>query len=366
MTRLLPRAALLSGFLIALGACTDAPSPTDLSPAESRNAAARSVEAGPTIADIAIEAAMAEENAEFTILVQALQAADLVSTLDGKRQFTVFAPTDAAFLRLLDLLGVSAEELLADTELLNSVLLYHVAPGRRLAEDVLDSDQIRTLNGGFVFPVMNDAGAFIVDGAEATADAPIVAADIEASNGVIHVIDEVLVPGEGGRPGGHDDDEGEEEDEGDSEPTIAELVTSLANADEPEFTVLLAAVEAAGLVDALNGDRELTVFAPTDAAFGRLLALLGVTAEELLADTELLTAVLLYHVAPGERDAEVVLESDRIRTLNGGFLYPMANDDGAFIVDGSEATEDAQIIQTDIEAANGIVHVIDEVLVPGM
>ena len=132
-------------------------------------------------------------------------------------------------------------------------------------------------------------------------------------------------------------------------------------------TVLLAALEATNLVGALDGDRDLTVFAPTDAAFGRLLELLGLTADELLADVELVRTVLLYHVVRGERFSDDVLEARRLRTLQGQILRPLVNDDGAFIVDRNDATEDAQLQAPDlidIEVENGVVHVIDEVLLP--
>jgi uncharacterized surface protein with fasciclin (FAS1) repeats len=372
---------LLAG-VVALGvaACDDPAAPEATEPDLASETLQSRSGRGQTIADIAVAASQADEP-EFTILVQALQAADLVGVLDGRRQFTVFAPTDAAFVRLLDLLGVSAEQLLADTELLTSVLLYHVAPGNRDSGDVFDSDQIRTLNRGFVFPTLVDDVPFIVDGSPATEDAQVLVADLEASNGVIHVIDEVLVPGEGSRPGKGDDDEDEDEDEEDEdededeeeedeaeeddEPTIAGFVAGAAA--EGQFTILLAALQAADLVDALDGDRDLTVFAPTDEAFGRLLELLDVEAADLLADTELLTSVLLYHVVPGERFSRSVLRSRRIRTLNGAFVFPRVRRNGAFIVDGSPATENAQLQAPDlidIEVDNGVIHVIDEVLLP--
>jgi uncharacterized surface protein with fasciclin (FAS1) repeats len=136
---------------------------------------------GPSILDIA------KSNDDFSILVAALEAADLAETFDRNRQFTVFAPTNDAFVALLDELGLTAEELLSNKELLTAVLLYHVSPGRRYATDVLSSDRIRMLNKQFASISVTGDGAFI-DGAK------IVATDIEARNGVIHVIDAVLLP----------------------------------------------------------------------------------------------------------------------------------------------------------------------------
>jgi transforming growth factor-beta-induced protein len=358
----------------ATAACEDTVAPTEIetSPSFARHEA-------PTILEIAASAASDEDAPEFTILTQAVEAADLGAVLDGRRQLTVFAPTDAAFANLLEVLGVSAADLLADRALLTEVLLYHVAPGRRTSTDVLASQQIRTLNGGFVFPYAGNEGAFLEDGSPATEDAQLLAPnniDIVASNGVVHVIDRVLVPGEGSLPGrrgrdvraafpdnSRDGGQGDTADGG--EPTILELVQSLAESDEdPEFTVLLAAITATELGDALSGEGELTVFAPTDAAFARLLELLGTTAEELLADSELLTAVLTYHVVEGALLSDAVLAAEQIETLNGAVVTPLANDDGAFLVDGNDGTENAEIQVVDIEVANGVVHVIDEVLLP--
>lgn len=135
----------------------------------------------PTIADIA------ETNPNFSILYAALEAAGLTDTFDGRRQYTVFAPTDDAFVALLGDLGLTAEELLADTDLLTAVLLYHVTPGNRNSTAVVNSGQVRMLNGQFA-PVTVDGGAPFIDGA------PILDTDIRASNGTIHVIESVLLP----------------------------------------------------------------------------------------------------------------------------------------------------------------------------
>ena len=356
------RLALLLTLSLGFAACDEPTTPVtpESDPASMmfRGGSGYPVADYPTIVDIAVASASDEESPEFTILVQALQAAGFVDELSAKGQFTVFAPTDAAFGRLLDLLGVTAGELLADVDLLSEVLKYHVAPGRLLSGDVLGAERIQTFGGGFLFPEVNDDGAFIVDGSDLTENAQLLVPDlidIEATNGVIHVIDEVLLPGMDGEP--------EHE-----RTTIAGLVASLASADEPEFTILLAALQAADVVEALDGRGQFTVFAPTDAAFVRLLDLLGVTAEELLADVDLLTAVLKYHVAPGRLLSGDVLGAEQIRTF-GGIVFPLANDDGAFIVDGSDLTQDAQLLAPDlidIEVDNGVVHVIDEVLLPGM
>jgi uncharacterized surface protein with fasciclin (FAS1) repeats len=137
--------------------------------------------------------------------------------------------------------------------------------------------------------------------------------------------------------------------------TIVETAIAV-NARTGEFDHLIAAVVRTGLVDTLNGRRQLTVFAPTDVAFERLFAALGVTGiDQIPVDT--LKAVLLYHVAPGNRDATSVLDSSRIRTLSKGFLVPSVHDGSAWI-------NGARIVVPDVRASNGVIHVIDSVLLP--
>ena len=143
---------------------------------------------GPTIVDVAL--AINAETGEFSILIAALLAADpaVINKLGGNGQFTVFAPTDAAFVSLLEELEMSPEDLLGDQELVTTVLLYHVARGRRYSDDVLASSRIRTLQRGFLF----QDGGVLTDNYGRTAN--IVAIDVEAANGIIHVIDRVVLP----------------------------------------------------------------------------------------------------------------------------------------------------------------------------
>ena len=138
-----------------------------------------------SIVDTAI--AVNASNGEFSHLIEAVVRADLVATLDGNRQFTVFAPTDAAFEDLFDRLDVSGiDDIPYDT--LRAVLLYHVAPGERFAADVVASSRIRTVSKGFLRPAVSGNTVWIND-------AQVIATDIDVSNGVIHVIDRVLLPG---------------------------------------------------------------------------------------------------------------------------------------------------------------------------
>ncbi len=141
-----------------------------------------------------------------------------------------------------------------------------------------------------------------------------------------------------------------------AEPTMDIVETATAAGD---FTTLVAAVEAAGLVETLQGEGPYTVFAPTDEAFAAALEDLGLTAEELLADTETLTSILTYHVVEGEVPAAdvVTLDGEEVPTVNGATV--------TIGVDGDTVTvNDATVVATDIFATNGVIHVIDSVLLP--
>jgi len=314
-----------------------------------------------TIADIVVSSTQAE-TPEFTVLLAAVQAADpsiLELLANPDANVTVFAPTDAAFTAALEALGVSAEDLLADTALLNDVLLYHVVPGS------FDAASVVALDGALLGTMLNETTlAVSVDGdAVKVNDSTVVAADVMAANGIVHVIDAVLLPKMG--------DDMMDEAMGDDmmmEPAgnIAEVVIASTEAETPEFTTLLAAVQAAdpAILATLTGAGPYTVFAPTDAAFAAALDALGLTAEELLADTATLTSVLAYHVVPGHFAAETVVavagEDGGVNVataLPGSTVNIVANDMGVMV-------NDANVIATDVHASNGIIHVIDAVLLP--
>jgi len=265
-----------------------------------------------SIVDIAVE------DGRFTTLVAAVQAAGLAETLSGEGSFTVFAPTDDAFAALPE---GTVESLLADIPALTDILLYHVVDGKVMAADVVELSNAMTLQGQYV-DIKTEDGKVMIDGAE------VIITDIEASNGVIHVIDAVILP--------------ESRD-------IVDIAV-----EDGRFTTLVAAVQAAGLADALKGEGPLTVFAPTDDAFA---ALPEGTVEALLADIPALTDILLYHVAEGKVMASDVVELSNAMTLQGQYA-DISVEDGKVMIDN------AQVIITDIEAANGVIHVIDAVILP--
>ncbi len=144
---------------------------------------------GPTILDVA-QALNAQYDGDFSILIAAINAADpsVAQTLSGNGQFTVFAPTNEAFISLLNELGLTADQVLGNQALVTQVLLYHVARGYRDSADVLGSSRIRTLEGGFLY----QSGGVLTDANGRTSN--IIDVDHKASNGVIHVIDRVVLP----------------------------------------------------------------------------------------------------------------------------------------------------------------------------
>ena len=277
-----------------------------------------------SIAEIAVDGG-------FNTLVAALDAADLVETLSGDGTFTVFAPTDDAFAALPE--GM-LEELLADPETLKQILLYHVVGDVVMAETVVTLDEAETLEGSMV-------AIDVVDGNVFLNDSQVTSTDIEASNGVVQVIDKVLVPGM---------------QEAASNETLEESKSIAEIAVAGGFNTLVAALSAADLVETLSGDGAFTVFAPTDDAFA---ALPEGMLEGLLADTESLTQILLYHVVGDVVMADTVVTLDEAETLEGSKVE-------IEVVDGKVFVNDSQVTSTDIEASNGVIHVIDKVLVPGM
>jgi transforming growth factor-beta-induced protein len=263
---------------------------------------------------------VAAEAGSFNTLIAAVQAAGLEETLRSKGPFTVFAPTDEAFAKLPE---GTVEALLADPEALANILLYHVVPGKVMAADVSDGLEAETAQGSSVRFAIHSDGAPAIEGALITAT------DIEAFNGVIHVIDSVILPPK-------------------------DIMDTAIEAGS--FTTLVAAVQAAGLEEALRGEGPFTVFAPTDAAFAALPA--G-TVESLLAEPEgALKDILLYHVLSGKVMAADVTDGLETETLLGQMVSFALHSDGAVTING------ARIIVTNIRASNGVIHVIDAVILP--
>jgi transforming growth factor-beta-induced protein len=274
-----------------------------------------------------VEIAAGDER--FSTLVAAVTKAGLVETLSGPGPFTVFAPTNDAFGALLADLGITAEELLNSPDL-TSILTYHVIADKVTAAEVVQLSKATTVNGKDITIEVKD-GNVILNGS-----IKVIITDIMASNGVIHVIDGVLLPPADPEP---------------TKPSIVEIATS-----NPDFSTLVAALQAANLVEALSGDGPFTVFAPTNAAFEKLAASLHLEVADLL-ELENLSDILLYHVAEGAVKAEQALEIGTIPTLNGASVEAEKRGQDVFI-------NDSKVVTPDVEASNGVVHVIDTVLLP--
>lgn len=256
----------------------------------------------------------------FKTLAAALTEAGLVPALKGKGPFTVFAPTDEAFAKLP---AGTVENLLKpeNRDLLVSILTYHVVPGELDAKEVLGSKTLTTLNGQRVDIVKKDA---TIDGVS------IVKTDIQTSNGIIHVIDEVILP---------------------TSDSILDVASSAGS-----FNTLAAALEAADLVDALKGKGPFTVFAPTDEAFAALPE--GTLASLLKPENkEQLRSILLYHVVEGRVYSDQAIDAGEAKTLQGGEVRIKKSY-------GSVKVNDAKVATPDIEASNGVIHVIDRVILP--
>lgn len=277
---------------------------------------AQAKEAPPAGADI-VDTAVAA--GAFKTLVTAVQAAGLVETLKGPGPFTVFAPSDEAFAKVpADVL----QGLLADKAKLTQVLTYHVVAGKVLAADAAKLAWAPTVQGSDL-RVTQQGGGVQVDGAN------VVKADIACSNGVIHVIDRVILPRQ-------------------------DLVGTAVAAKS--FGTLVAAVQAAGLVEALQAKGPFTVFAPNDAAFAALPA--G-TVEGLLKDKPALTRVLTYHVLPSRVLSTDLAEGTvEVKTLAGATLKVTKAKDGSVTVNGTK------VIAADVLASNGVIHVLEAVVLP--
>ena len=255
-------------------------------------------------------------------LVAALVKADLVGNLQTTGPFTVFAPTDQAFTDA----GIDLDAITTTDEIgvLTDILLYHVYSGAVYSADVTDGLTVTMVNG--------DEASFTVNGGTVkVGDATVTTADVVATNGVIHVVDKVLMP-----PADLVD--------------IAAVAASTGAHDS-----LVAALTKADLVTTVQGDGPFTVFAPTDQAFADA----GIDLDSFTTDEQIATLrdILLYHVFSGTVYAANVTDGLTVTMVNG--------DDASFAVnDGAVKIGDATVTAADVVASNGVIHVIDKVLMP--
>lgn len=268
----------------------------------------------------------ASSDDQFSMLTAALTKAGLVSALEGEGPFTVFAPTNDAFNDLFSQLGINGlDDLSAET--LTPILLNHVVSGNIKAADIT-TGYVSTLNN--TAPGQNQVKVFVQKSGTVTVDgSQVIAADVMASNGVIHAINKVILP--------------------------ASVVSHAIN--NPGFSILVEAVVKAGLVEALSATGPFTVFAPTNDAFTALFAVLGVSGISDLT-AEQLTPILLYHVVPGNVLASQVTTGN-VPTLKEGSTI-------SIVVDGMgvKLNTNSNVIATDVQGSNGVIHAIDAVILP--
>lgn len=255
----------------------------------------------------------------FKTLVAALVHEKLVSTI-AKEELTIFAPSDEAFATL----GLN-ETNIGTVPNLTEILLYHAVAGK-VYSTMLTSKFVPTVNGA-ALKIDLSSGVMVND-------ANVIKADIKAINGVIHIVDKVLLP-----------------------PSKNLVEVALANA--PEFSILVAAVQKAQLVETLSTGGPFTVFAPTNAAFAALLSELKVSSLDALP-VETIKNVLLYHVVNG-RVFSTDLQSGPVTTLNGTFNVNLSN---LKITDANMREAGLVPSLLNIQAKNGVIHVIDRVILP--
>jgi transforming growth factor-beta-induced protein len=245
--------------------------------------------------------------------------AEYLSNTDG---ITVFAPTDAAFKTLLADLGATSLNDIPTADLTN-ILLYHVIGSKAMSTD-LKSGYFPTLSksaGNSISMYISVEG-----GVSINKNTKVTTADVAAKNGVIHVVDKVILP-----------------------PSVVNIAL-----DNDNFSILVQAVVKAGLVDALSGSGPFTVFAPTNAAFTALFAQLGISGIDNLT-AEQLTPILTYHVVSGNV-LSTALSNGQVPTLSGKNLNVNLS--------SGVKINDSEVVAANIQGSNGVVHVINKVLLP--
>lgn len=275
-----------------------------------------------TIVDIAAN------DSQFSTLVAALQRTNLVSTLEGDGPFTVFAPTNNAFVSLgVDLNTITDQEL-------TDILLYHVLSGAAILSTDLSQGQTYASTASTGGVTGNPLSLLIenINGVQLNGGSNVTTADVSASNGVIHIIDKVLVP-------------------------LDIVGHAVANSN---FTSLVEALGAANgdLVTVLSGTGPFTVFAPLNAAFDQIADVVATLTPDQL------TTVLTYHVVGGANVVAADLSNNMSVTTVSGQDFTVDLSNGAKLID--QAGSSSTIVLTDVQATNGVIHVLEKVIIPSL
>jgi transforming growth factor-beta-induced protein len=284
----------------------------------------------------------AAKDGKFKTLVALVKQAGLAGKLSAPGNLTVFAPTDRAFAALKKSNPDLYAQVASDKKLLQSVLTYHVIgkriPAKAATAAAKKNLKVKTLQGERI-ALSYRGGKIVLNGSSR-----VVAADIKTSNGIVHAINTVLVPPSLTQA-----------------PAPVKSIVEIA-AGNPEFSTLVSLVQKAGLVDAISSPGPFTVFAPTNAAFEKLAAAAPATYQAVVADPALLTKVLTYHVVPGAiKGAQAIAVAQQ-----GGNVASLAGEPISLsIKDGKLTLNGSSTVSTpDILATNGVIHVIDTVIVP--
>ncbi|WP_274476425.1 fasciclin domain-containing protein [Mangrovimonas aestuarii] len=297
---------------------------------------------------------IAQDTPELSSLVDALIQADagLVDVLSGEGPYTVFAPDNQAFQDLLDILGddynsISDFDTADEKALLAEVLTYHVVMAEAYSSDLSDGQNLTTVQGENISIVL-DNGVYIDDATDMFAK--VTEANIEATNGVIHIVDKVLLP--------------QSVLDALTLPNIVEIAL-----DNEDLSSLVAALQQAdaGLVEVLSGEGPFTVFAPTNQAFQNILDALGddynsISDFDTADEKALLTEILTYHVVPNAAAYSGDLSNGQTIETAQGESIGINLDGGVFIDDATDSN--AQVTNADIMASNGVIHIVDKVLLP--
>ncbi|MEM9773673.1 MAG: fasciclin domain-containing protein [Chloroflexota bacterium] len=298
--------------------------------------------------DLPTIAGIASSNDSFDTLVSALSQAGLVDAVNNATgdKLTVFAPTDEAFAKLPP---ATLNAVLADRDLLQSVLLYHVVSGDVGSDTAKTLSSATTLNGEDVRIKVFEGDIYLND------DSLVTGADVIASNGRIHIIDTVLIPPSVAAASAAAETAPTSSTSTDAARADFQNIAEIASTNG-SFDTLVTAASVAGLVPALADESGfITVFAPTDAAFAKLPA---ATLNSLLANPTQLANVLLYHVVSGDVGSETAKTLSSAATLSGESVNIKVFEGDIYLNDDSKVTG------ADIIASNGRIHVIDTVLIP--
>jgi len=279
---------------------------------------------------------------KFKTLVALVKKAGLASTLSAPGNLTVFAPTDQAFANLKKSDPALYNKVATNKKLLQSVLTYHVVGKRIPASAAIAAakkgQKVKTVQGESI-ALRFKGGKIVLNGT-----ARVVIPDVKASNGVIHAIGTVLVPPSLSQP-----------------PVATQSIVQIASGN-PGFSTLVSLVQKAGLVEAISAPGPFTVFAPTNEAFAKLARTAPATYAAVLADPTLLAKVLTYHVVAGDiKSAQAIAVAQQNGTVKPleGEPVSLSLKDGKLTLNGS-----ATVVTADIRATNGVIHVIDSVIVP--